>query len=76
MGDWKSLAGVLLDDLDGNKVLKIDTSYRGNDNECCREVVRQYLKYGDVSWKNFIESLRKAGYSNVAVEVEKSVYVA
>ena len=68
MADWKLVAAYLLNDETGSKTKEIENTYRGNVVDCRLEMIRLYLKGGDVSWQSVLSALRKAGYKNLADE--------
>jgi len=73
VADWKRVALYLLNDVDGTKTLEIERS-NYYDVSCCRAaMIREYLMSNDVSWQSVLEALRKAGYRNLAADIEKQV---
>lgn len=71
--DWKTLAAHLLKDKDGSKVKAIEKSYHHDVKDCRAEMIRLYLKEGEVSWTNIVSTLRKSKYSNLADDIEKKL---
>ena len=69
---WAILAAFLLNDEDGSVTAKIKNNNRDVD-VCCAEMIREYLKSGDVSWQHVLKSLRYANCSNLASEMEKDL---
>ena len=71
--NWTTLAAFLLDDKDGHLIEKIKRSNHYNVDDCCGEMIREYLKSGNVSWKHVIEALKDASYSNLANDLEEEL---
>jgi len=68
---WKALAACLLNDDDGSKTEQIEKSCHYDVEECRITMIREYLKFGDVSWENVLAALRVANYKNLADSIEK-----
>ena len=64
--EWKLVAAHLLNDQDGSKTKEIEKTYHGDVADCRAEMIRLFLKGGDVSWQSVLTALRKAGYKNLA----------
>ena len=69
---WGLLAAFLLSDEDGSVTAKIQNNNR-DDDDCCADMIREYLKSGDVSWQHVFESLQYANYSNLAFDMVKDL---
>ena len=66
MVEWKLVAAHLLNDQDGSKTKEIEKTYHGDVADCRAEMIRLFLKGGDISWQSVQTALRKAGYKNLA----------
>ena len=64
--EWKLVAAHLLNDQDGSKTKEIEKTYHGDVADCRSEMIRLFIKGGDVSWQSMLTALRKAGYKNLA----------
>ena len=71
VADWKKLAAYLLDDVSGNIVPVINQTNLGDVDGCRDDMIRQFMKSGDVTWMKVIESLQKAGYTNLAKSIQE-----
>ena len=69
--DWETVAAHLLKDEDGSKVKEIGKSKFYDVEGCRSEMIRLYLKGGDVSWGNVLNALRMSNYTNLADDIEK-----
>ena len=67
---WKKLATFLLNDAKGTMVPQIETTYHCNVEDCRDAMINHFLKSGDVTWSKVVESLKKAGYDNLAKKIE------
>ena len=67
------MSGILLDDLDGSKTRNIEQSARFDTHDCCYRLACEYMKSGNPSWPKVIHSIRNAGNTGVADELEKLV---
>ena len=70
VAEWKLVAAHLLNDQDGSKTKEIEKTYHGDVADCRAEIIRLFLKGSDVSWQSVLTALRKAGYKNLADEIE------
>jgi len=66
------VAAKLLKDDSGTRVNDIDTNNQGKKEDCLIEVIREYMRSGDISWQVVIDSIRSAGDSNLATKLQKS----
>ena len=57
---WKIVAAHLLSDTDGSKVAIIEKSNHYNIEACRDQMIRDYLRSGQVSWEVVLEALTKA----------------
>ena len=73
VSEWKLVAAHLLNDDDGSKTKEIERTYHGDVADCKAEMIRLFMKSGDISWQSVIASLRKAGYKNLADKIENSL---
>ena len=71
--DWKTVATHLLKDEDGSKIKGIEMTYHHDVEDCRAEMIRLYLKSGNVSWQNILSALRKSKYSNLADDIERNI---
>ena len=69
--DWKKLAPFLLNDEDGVAVKKISQDHKDVSNDCCQEMIREYVKSGEKTWNHVLKCLRHSGYKNIANDMEK-----
>ena len=69
--EWKLLAAYLLNDEDGSKTKQIEKTFHGDVADCRIEMIRLFFRSGDVTWQSVLTALRKAGYKNLANEIEK-----
>jgi len=74
VAEWKTVATHLLKDEDGSTIKAIEKTYHHDVEDCRAEMIRQYIKSGDVSWQNILSALRKSNYNNLANEIEKKLY--
>ena len=63
----------LLDDVDGNIVPRIEATNFYNVEKCRDAMIREFIKSGDVTWEKVLESLKLAGYRNLAIDIEKQL---
>jgi len=70
---WTKLAAFLLDDKDGSKTANIKEKNNHDVDDCCAEMICEYLQSGDVSWQHVLKILREADYSNLASDMEKDL---
>lgn len=69
---WYNLGLELLDPKDENKVDIIETNDRIHGVEtCCRKMFDEWLKYGNASWDQLVQAIRKIGLNHPASEIEK-----
>ena len=73
VAEWNILAAFLLDDSDGSKTKSIAMSNQYDVASCRADMIREYLKSGNVSWQKVLEALRDAGYTNLANDIEESL---
>jgi len=73
VADWQTLAAFLLNDDDGSKTHQIERSNHYDVGDCRAAMIREYLRYGNVSWEVVLECLRNAGYKNLATDIEKEL---
>ena len=73
VAEWKLVAAHLLNDHDGSTIKKIEKTYHGDVTDCQAEMIRLFLKSEDVSWMSVLTALKKAGYINLAEEIEKDL---
>ena len=67
---WKKLATFLLDDVEGTIVPQIEITNHCNVEDCRDAMINEFLKRGNLSWIKVVESLKKAGYDNLAKQIE------
>ena len=70
MASWEKVAAHLLSDKDGSKVEIIARSNQRNVEECRSQMIREYLKSGEVSWEVVLEALMKAGEKRTADKIK------
>ncbi|XP_065893236.1 uncharacterized protein [Dysidea avara] len=73
VSDWKKLCVFLLDDVDGDIVPRIEQSNFYKVEKCQDAMFREFIKSGDVTWEKVLESLKLAGYKNLAIDIEKQL---
>ena len=73
VSDWKKLCVFLLDDVDGDIVPRIEQSNFYIVEKCRDAMIREFIKSGDVTWEKVLESLKLAGYRNLAIDIEKQL---
>ena len=67
---WKKVAAYLLSDKDGSKVEIIARNNHHKIEDCRIDMIREYLKSGDISWEKVLEALRKAGEEATANKIQ------
>ena len=67
---WKKVAAYLLSDKDGSKVEIIARNNRHMIEDCRIDMIREYLKSGDISWEKVLEALKKAGEEATANKIQ------
>ena len=63
------VAAYLLSDEDGSKV-EIIARNNHRIEDCRIDMIREYLKSGNISWKKVLEALRKAGEKSTANKIQ------
>ena len=66
---WKIVAEHLLSDEDGSKVQYIEGNNHGDIQKCRAEMIHEYCKSDNVSWKVVLQALMKAGENNIAEKI-------
>ena len=70
---WKAFCTVINFDEDGTTLAIIDQKYRGDPEECCREVLQRWLSFKRPTWHRVIDYLQQARCTQLAGEVEEFV---
>ena len=73
VSDWKQLAVHLLPREHISLIDEIDRTYKGDVGECRWELIRKYLRVGEVSWNKVIYALEKSDHPNIAKKIKKEV---
>ena len=71
---WRDLGGAL--GLDYNTLTAMESYYRGNVQDCLREMLARRLQSGGpLSWKELCDCLKKrtVGHNNLATEIEQEI---
>jgi len=66
---WEDVCPFLLDDDDGTKTEEINRSYQ-TISQKRDEMLRQFLKMSNPTWKKVADALRLGTYSNLADKIE------
>ena len=74
VSNWKQFGAFLLPKKYGSRINDIDDSYKGNVTECRWALIREYLKVGEISWKQVLNALEKSNHTNVAEKIKKDIF--
>jgi len=75
VANWKTLCVFLLDDFDGYIVRRIEKSNHHDVEGCRAAMIREFLKRGECTWEKVLWSLRRAGFRNLASDIENQLIV-
>jgi len=62
-----------MNDRDGTTVAKISNNHKNDVEGCIEEMIREYLKKGERSWKHVLKCLRDTEHNNLADSIEKEL---
>ena len=72
VADWDSVCPYLLDDADGQVTREIEKNHNNIDDRRT-EMLEEFLKGPNPTWRDVVNALKKGGYINLANKIRKEL---